>query len=113
MHALTGLSLCFCTHMRRKFYDIHVATKSPLADEALRRIATLYEVDAAIRGQSAEQRQLIRQQRSRPIVEAMHGWLRQQLDRVSGRSALAQAIRYALNHWHELTRFLQNGRLEL
>src|ERR1700754_1451833 len=43
----------------------------------------------------------------------MHGWLRQQLDRVSGRSALAKAIRYALNHWHGLTRFLQDGRLEL
>jgi transposase len=106
--------LAFCwAHTRRKFYDIHVATKSPLAEEALRRIASLYEVEAAIRGQSAEQRQFVRQQRSRPIVEAMQGWLRQQLDRVSGRCALAKAIRYALNHWHGLTQFLQDGRLEL
>ena len=88
--------LAFCwAHARRKFYDIHVVTKSPLADEALRRIAALYEVEDAVRGQSAEQRQLVRQQRSRPLVEAMHDWLRQQLERVSGRSALAKAIRYA------------------
>jgi transposase len=106
--------LAFCwSHARRKFYDIHVATKSPLADEALRWIAGLYEIEAEIRGQSAEQRQLVRQQRSRPLVEAMHGWMRQQLDRVSGRSGLAKAIRYALNHWNGLIQFLHDGRLEL
>jgi transposase len=100
-------------HSRRKFYNIHVATKSPLADEALRRIASLDEIEATIRGQSAAQRQLVREQRSRPIVEAMHGWLRQQLERVSGRSALAKAIRHALNHWKGLIQFLHDGRLEL
>jgi transposase len=89
------------------------ATKSPLADEALRRIASLYEIEAAIRGQTAEDRQLVRQQRTRPLVEAIHGWLRQQLERVSGRSALAKAIRYALNHWSGLIQFLHDGRLEL
>jgi transposase len=106
--------LAFCwSHARRKFYDIHAATKSPLADEALRRIASLYEIEAAIRGQTAEDRQLVRQQRTRPLVEAIHGWLRQQLERVSGRSALAKAIRYALNHWSGLIQFLHDGRLEL
>ncbi len=69
--------------------------------------------EAAIRGQSAEQRQFVRQQRSRPLIDAMHGWLHQQLERVSGRSALAKAIRYALNHWNGLIQFLQDGRLEL
>ncbi len=63
--------------------------------------------EAAIRGQSAEQRQFVRQQRSRPLIDAMHGWLHQQLERVSGRSALAKAIRYALNHWNRLTDVLQ------
>jgi hypothetical protein len=106
--------LAFCwAHTRRKFYDIHVATKSPLADEALRRIASLYEIEDAIRGQSAADRQLARQQRSRPLAEAMHGWLRQELERVSGRSALAKAIRYALNHWNGLIQFLHDGRLEM
>ena len=106
--------LAFCwAHTRRKFYDIHAATKSPLADEALRQIAALDEIEAAIRGQSAAERQRMREQRSRPIVEAMHGWLRQQHERVSGRSALAKAIRYALNHWNGLIEFLHDGRLEL
>ena len=101
--------LAFCwAHTRRKFYDTHAATKSPL-----RRIASLYEIEAAIRGQSAAERQLLRQQRSRPLVEAMHGWLGRQLERVSGRSALAKAIRYALNHWNGLIQFLHDGRLEL
>jgi transposase len=108
----TGLAFCWA-HTRRKFYDIHAATKSPLAEEALRRIAALYAIEADIRGQSADQRRQARQQRSRPLVEAMHTWLTGQLGRISGRSALAQAIRYAFNHWDGLIRFLDDGRLEL
>ena len=107
-------SLAFCwAHARRKFYDIHVANPSPLAAEALRRIAAFYEVEADIRGQSAEQRREERQQRSRPLVAALHAWLMEQLGRLSGRSALAQAVRYTLNHWDGLIRFLNDGRLEL
>ena len=92
---------------------MHVATKAPLAEEALRRIAALYAIEADIRGQSAEDRRLARQQRSKPLVEAMHAWLTEQLNRVSGRSGLAQAMRYALNHWAGLILFLEDGRLEL
>ena len=87
--------------------------KSPLAEEALRRIAALYEIEADIRGQPAEHRRAVRQQRSRPLVEAMHIWLTEQLGRISGRSTLAQAIRYALNHWNGLILYLDDGRLEL
>lgn len=107
-----GVAFCWA-HTRRKFYDIHAATKSPLAEEALRRIAALYAIESDIRGQSADQRRQARQQRSRPLVEAMHVWLTGQLERISGRSALAQAIRYAFNHWEGLIRFLDDGRLEL
>jgi len=107
-------SLAFCwAHARRKFYDIHAANPSPLAAEALRRIAALYEVEADIRGQSAEHRREARQQRSRPLVVALHAWLTEQLGRISGRSTLAQAIRYTLNHWDGLILFLDDGRLEL
>ena len=106
--------LAFCwAHARRKFYDIHAAGPSPLAAEALRRIAALYEIEAAIRGTPAEQRQAARQQHSRPLVEAMHGWLTTQIARISGRSKLAEAIRYALKHWTGLIRFLDDGRLDL
>jgi transposase len=109
-----GPQLAFCwAHARRKFYDIHKATQSPLAAQALQRIAALYAIEADIRGKPAAERQQARQQRSRPLVEAMHIWLNQQLERVSGRSTLAQAIRYALNHWNGLILFLDDGRLEL
>ena len=106
--------LAFCwAHARRKFYDIHVATKSPLAEEALRRIAELYAIEADIRGTPAENRRSVRQQCSRPLVEAMRTWLTEQLQRISGRSTLAQAMRYALNHWNGLILYLDDGRLEL
>ena len=106
--------LAFCwAHARRKFYDIYAATQSPLAEEALRQIAALYEIEDAIRGQPAEQRRRVRQQRSRPLIETMQAWLAETLGRISGRSALAQAIRYALNHWSGLILFLGDGRLEL
>jgi transposase len=111
--------LAFCwAHVRRKFYDIHAAAKhltrgAPLAEAALRRIAALYAIEAEIRGTSAASRRAARQQRSRPLVEAMKTWLTEQLGRISARSTLAQAIRYALNHWGGLILFLDDGRLEL
>jgi transposase len=107
-------TLAFCwAHARRKFYDVHTATQSPLAFEALQRIGALYVIEADIRGHTAEHRKQIRQLRSRPLVEAMHAWLTELLGRLSGRSTLAQAIRYALNHWDGLIRFLDDGRFEL
>jgi transposase len=110
----SAVQLAFCwAHTRRKFYEVGVATHAPVAEEALRCIAALYAIEGDIRGQSADDRRLARQQRSKPVVDAMHVWLTEQLNRVSGRSGLAQAIRYALNHWAGLTLFLQDGRLEL
>ena len=112
--AADGPQLAFCwAHARRKFYDIHVATKAPLAEEALRRIAALYEIETEIRGRTADQRRAVRRALSRPLVETMHIWLTETLGRISGRSALAQAIRYALNHWTGLVLFLDDGRLEM
>jgi transposase len=109
-----GPTLAFCwSHTRRKFYEVHTATKSPLAHEALQRISALYAIEDEIRGQSAEHRRQVRQQRSRPLVEAMHAWLTELLGRLSDGSTLTKAIRYALNHWKGLIRFLDDGRLEL
>ena len=88
-------------------------TPSPLAEEALGPVAALYEIEADIRATRAEHRQRERQQRSRPLVEATHTWLTQQLERICGRSTLAQAIRYALNHWKGLVLYLDDGHLEL
>src|SRR4051794_19541225 len=109
-----AIRLAFCwAHCRRRFYEIHQATGSPLAEEALRRIGELYQVEAEVRGRPAEDRRAIRQERSKPVVEALHSWLSAQLERVSGKSALAEAIRYALRHWPGLVLFLDDGRLEL
>src|SRR5436305_3708037 len=108
------IRLAFCwAHCRRRFYEIHQATGSPLAEEALRRIGELYKVEAEVRGRPAEERRAIRQERSKPLVEALHAWLTVQLARVSGKSGLAEAIRYALRHWQGLVLFLEDGRLEL
>src|SRR3954451_4824782 len=106
--------LAFCwAHCRRRFYEIRQATGSPLAEEALRRIGELYAIEAEIRGRPAEERRATRQERSKPLVDAMHTWLTAQLERVSGKSGLAEAIRYALRHWQGLVLFLEDGRLEL
>jgi transposase len=106
------IRLAFCwAHCRTRFYEIHQATGSPLAEEALRRIGELYAVEAEVRGRPAEERRAVRQERSEPIVEALHAWLTAQLGRVSGRSTLA--IRYVLRHWPGLVLFLEDGRLEL
>jgi len=108
------VKLVFCwAHARRKFHDIHAATKSPIAEEALRRIAALYAIEADVRGQTAEQRLRARREQSRPLVDTMYAWFTELVTRLSGRSAMAQAIRYALNHWDGLTVFLDDGRAEI
>src|SRR5689334_16855092 len=93
------IRLAFCwAHCRRRFYEIHQATGSPLAEEALRRIGELYKVETEIRGRSVEARRAVWQERSKPLVDGLHAWLTAQLGRVSGKSGLAEAIRYALRH---------------
>ena len=106
------LAACWA-HTRRKFYEFHQATGSPIAAGVLRRIAELYAIEREIRGQSAEQRQSTRDIRSRPLVDAMKPWLEGQLHRVPPRGGLAEAIRYALTRWPALSRFLDDGRIEL
>ncbi|MFG1275168.1 IS66 family transposase [Xanthobacter flavus] len=106
------LAACWA-HARRKFYDVAQATGSPVATEALRRIGELYAVEAQFRGQSPAHRLAARRQHSRPLVAELCAWLEAQLAQVSGRSSLAEAIRYALSRWEALTRFLHDGRIEL
>ena len=109
-----SVTLAFCwSHMRRHFYDQYVSDKSPLAAEVLVRVRALYAIEAEIRGHSAEHRRAVRQERSRPIVDALHGWLQDQVKRVSGPSDLAKAMRYAIRHWPGLLLFLDDGRVEM
>lgn len=106
------LAACWA-HVRRRFYELHEATASPIAGEALRRIGRLYEVEAAVRGRPPEERRAARERQARPLVDALRGWLEAQLARVPGRSKLAEAIRYALGRWADLARFLDDGRIDL
>jgi transposase len=109
-----SVTLAFCwAHLRRPFYEFYVSTNSPLAAEVLARIRELYAIEAEIRGQPAEHRRRIRDERSRPIIDALHVWLHDHVDRVSAASDLAKAIRYAIRHWSGLVMFLDDGRVEM
>ena len=99
--------------MRRRFYERFVADASPIAAEALQRIALIYAVEKDIRGRSPDQRRAARQERSRPVVVELEPWLRAKLPLLSQKSKLAEAIRYALSRWEGLSRFLDDGRIEI
>ena len=100
-------------HVRRKFFDVHAANGSPIAKEALDRIGTLYGVEAEARGRPPDERQRLREQRSKPLLNALHVWLAESKMKLSQKTDLAAAIRYTLARWKALTRFVEDGRLEI
>lgn len=103
----------FCwAHVRRKFHDLHLAG-SPLAKEALDRIGRLFDIERAANGLTPDVRQRIRQSRALPLIEQLAAFLDATLPRLSGRSDLAIAIRYARSRWEALTRYIADGRLEI
>ena len=109
-----AIALAHCwAHARRRFFELAKGGAAPIADEALRRIAGLYAIEAEIRGQDADIRKATRQARSRPLVLDLKLWLEARLTTVAGRSPMAEAIRYTLARWDGLTRFLGDGRIEL
>ena len=100
-------------HVRRKFYDIHVSRPSPITTHVLAEIAKLYQVESAVRGSSPEQRRLMRQAESTPIVTALQAWLTEQIKTLSRKSVAMEAITYAFNQWPALSRYLNDGRIEI
>ena len=106
------ISLAFCwAHVRRKFYEI--ADTSPVATEVLRRIAQLYTIEDELRGTSADRRRQVRHERSRVIIDDLRTHLDARNRQVSAKSKLGEAIRYALTRWEGLSRFLDDGRIDL
>lgn len=106
------VQLAFCwVHVRRKFYEL--AESSPVATEVLRRIALLYAIDDEVRGTSAEQRRATGADQSRVIVDDLHHYLDARNRQVSAKSKLGEAIRYALTRWEGLSRFIDDGRIDL
>ena len=100
-------------HARRKFYDIWVMDHSPIAGEAIRRIGLLYAIEREIRGKSPERRHAIRQEHALPILKDLHDWLSAVLMQVSAKSSLAGAVKYSLVRWDALTRYCDDGLIEI
>ena len=102
-----------CAHARRKFYDLHEATKSPIAAEALTRIQALYAVEDQVRGRPPDIRRAFRQEQAAPLLERLHQWLGTALATVSAKLEAARAINYSLKRWAALTRYVDDGNIEI
>jgi transposase len=100
-------------HARRKFVELDELHKSAVAAQMIDRVGALYGIEQEIRGRSPDERRAVRQERTRPLLEAMKPWLEQTLETLSQKSATAKAIRYVLTRWTALTRFCGDGRIEI
>ena len=101
------------SHVRRGFFDEWASHKSTIAKEALDRIGALFDIERPIKGQTPGIRRAVRQRTAKPKIDDLAVWLDAQLQKIPGRSDLARAIRYARSRWTELTRYLDDGRLEI
>lgn len=100
-------------HARRKFHDLHVEHVSPITTEALRRIGELYVIEGEICGKLPNVRRAVRQEQAKLLLEAMHDWLHESLGKLSAKSETTKKIRYMLERWHALTRYVDDGRIEI
>jgi hypothetical protein len=100
-------------HARRKFFDLYEAHASPIAKEALDKIGALYDIERQIRGRPAVERQRVRTEQARPLLESLHLWMKESLSKLSRKSDVSAAIRYALERWAQLIRYCSDGRLEI
>jgi transposase len=115
--AITGASrlteVACWVHARRKIYEVHVATASPAAQALLERIGALFAIETGIHGHAPEDRLAVRAARAAPLLEQMKAEFETVLRQISGKSSLAQALRYALSRWDALTRYTTDGRLDI
>lgn len=100
-------------HARRKFCDIHAIHASPITVEAIARIGALYGIEEEIRGKPIDVRRSARQARAKPLLESLRNWMETSLRSLSTKSETAAAIRYALSRWSALTRYIDDGLLEI
>jgi transposase len=100
-------------HARRQFYELHAARPNALNTGALERIGALYQVEELIRGKPPDERRAYRQEHARPLLDQLHAWLTATLERLSRKSDTSRAILYALNRWKALTRYCDDGQLEI
>jgi transposase len=108
------VTLAFCwSHLRRKFYELYVGGNQPIATEALARIKQLYDIEAEIRGLPPQVRRAMRQEKAKPLVDALKPWLEGAQAMVPKGSKLGEALGYGLNQWDGLVRYLDDGRIEI
>lgn len=100
-------------HARRKIYEVHAATQSEAAHGLLEQIGRLFEIERTITGMPPDHRKRVRQEQSVPLLETLRTEMETVLSKISQKSTLAQAIRYATSRWPSLTRYTTDGRLEM
>lgn len=107
-----GLTEVGClAHARRKFFDLHAANKSQIAEFALEQFAKVYAIEREVKESSSDERRAMRQQQTKPILHALHQWMALQRHKVPEGSATAKALDYSLRRWVALTRFVDDGQL--
>lgn len=107
------VELACWAHARRKFFDLYQASQSPVAQEALNRIAQLYAVEAEARDLGTDERKRRRAEKSQPLLTALHDWLQQTRLKTAPNTATAKAIGYSLKRWVALTRYAETGDLPI
>lgn len=100
-------------HVRRKFFDLYKANASPIAKEAIDRIGALYAIEKQINGKPPDERRAQRQARAGPLLAEMKSWLNAAAAKLSAKSELSLTIRYATSRWTALTRYRDDGTLEI
>jgi len=108
------VALAYCwAHARRKLHEVAQSGTAPIAEEGLKQIAALYRIENDIRGLSAEERLVARQDRSAPLVAAFEVWLTAHRARLSAKAPLGEALKYIAKYWDGLCLFLTDGRIEM
>lgn len=105
---------CCWAHARRKLFEVAKSGKAtPIADDGLIQIQALYRIEKDIRGQCPEDRKSARQKCSKPLIGQMENWFKESRARVSAKSPIGEALNYISKYWAGLTKFLDDGRVEL
>ena len=109
-----GVTAALCwAHARRRLFEAHKFNGSEIAGQAVALIAKLYEIEREARELEPEARRLLRQERSRPIVDALHIWLTEKRQTLAKADVTAKAIDYSLSNWRALTRYLDDGNVPI
>lgn len=98
-------------HARRKFFDLHASNKSQIAQSALAQIGRIYDIEREVKEFTPDERRRLRQERSKPLLDALHQWMVLNRQKIVDGSATAKALDYSLRRWDALTRFVHDGRL--